>query len=55
MRKIAIVILLLVLTGCHDGSAHKEVIDGQECIVRRDRINNRVIALSCDWEKKADD
>lgn len=52
MLWLAIVIVsLIVLTACaNDGQVHKECIEGVDCLVRRDRINGRVIAMTCDWD-----
>lgn len=46
-----LVVAVVVLAGCaSDGKVHKEVIDGHDCLVRRNRVNGQVIAMSCDWE-----
>lgn len=58
MRRLVVVVLVVlvlggVVVGCaSDGGVHRERIDGVECLVRRDRLNGRVVALSCDWSSR---
>ena len=48
---IIVIVSFVLLPGCADnGEVHKEKIHGRDCLVRRDRINGRVITMSCDWE-----
>lgn len=43
--------VIFSLTSCAaDGKVHQERIHGHDCLVRRDRVNGRVIAMSCDWD-----
>lgn len=44
-----LIVSVVVLSGCADRSVHKETIDGQECVVRRNGFG-QIVVMSCDWD-----